>query len=381
MTVARIVFGSYLVRYPLGGMVSYVLQYLLGLRALGHDVFFVEKANYPLACFDPARRVMTDDGRIGFRIARRLFRHYGLGEQLSFVDYAGRYHGLPRKAVEEAFVDAIFIDMGTHGSWLDEASHSALRILIDGEPGYNHIRMVNDPHSALHNGYDVYATNGRNVGRPGCSVPTGQIEWRHIFHPVVLDFFESPPASANAPYTTVMNWKAHSPITYNGVQYGQKDVEFEKFVGLPSRTNVPLEVSVAGPEVPRQWLVENGWRANDAHTTTRTLSGFLRYLQQSRGEFSVCKEVFVALHTGWFSDRSAAYLAAGRPVVVQDTGLADHLPLGCGLFAVSNVDEAAAALEDIESAYVRHSRAAKEIAREYLDTRVVLPAFLSQAGV
>lgn len=380
--MARIVFGSYFVRYPLAGMMSHVLQYLLGLRALGHDVVFVERAAYPDACYDPVRRVMTDDGELGFRVARRVLHSHGLSGRICFVDHGGRYWGLTRSEVEEAFDGAVFMDMGTHGAWMEEAAQSAVRMLIDGEPGYNQIRMEQgEGLASVRSAFDLFFTNGRNIGTPASDAPTAGVTWRHLFHPVLPELFASSPPPPDAPFTTVMNWKAHSSLEFEGRTFGQKDVAFERFVGLPGETDIPLEVSVAGTDAPRARLEENGWRVRDAHRTTRTFGAFSDYLRSSRGEFSVCKEVFVKLNTGWFSDRSAAYLAAGRPVVMQETGFSDHLPVGEGLFAVRTVAEAKEALETIAGDYGRHSAAARRIAREFLDSRRVLREVLAQVGV
>jgi hypothetical protein len=189
------------------------------------------------------------------------------------------------------------------------------------------------------------------------------------------------PAPADAPFTTVMNWRAHSTIRFGGQDFGQKDVEFARFLDLPARTAVPLEMAVAGDDVPADALRSKGWCLRSAHALTMSVESFQGYLRASRGEFSVCKNVFVATRSGWFSDRSAAYLASGRPVVMQDTGFSAHLPCGEGLFAVATVEEAAAALDEVAGNYLRHSRAARAIAEEHLAASTVLKRFLNELGV
>ena len=178
-----------------------------------------------------------------------------------------------------------------------------------------------------------------------------------------------------------MNWQSHQPIEFNGTMYGQKDVEFVKFIDLPSRIGTPLEVAVSGKRVPTGQLQSAGWQVRDAHEVTLSFDTFCDYVRSSKGEFGVCKHVFVATNSGWFSDRSAAYLASGRPVVLQDTGFSDHLPCGRGLFAVRTVDEAAAAIEDINAHYEQHVQWAREIAVEYLDAAKVLRRFLGELGI
>ncbi len=381
--MARIVVGSYLVRFPLGGYLSWVLQWLLGFECLGHDVYFVERTDGPKTCFDPVAGVMTDDCTYGVATVDAFLRRYDLRDRWCFVDSAGLYHGLSRGRIEGVFRSAdLFVDMGTHGAWADEAGHAGLRVLVDGEPGFRQILMER----ALAAGerlpsYDHYYTVGRNLGTAACSAPTAGRRWRPIFDPVLVDLVAPEPPPDGAPFTTVMSWQAHHPIEFEGRTYGQKDLEFAKFEMLPRRTRAPLEIAVAGKEVPTERLLAHGWRVRDAHAVSRSYEDFLRYIRASFGEFSVCKNVFVAMNSGCFSERSAAYLASGRPVVMQDTGFSAHLPCGRGLFAVRSVEEAAAALDEISRDYERHSRWAREVAAECLDAPRVLAGFLRELGI
>lgn len=390
--MARIVLGSYLVRYPLGGMMSWVLQYLVGFARLGHDVYFVEKADYPNACFDPARNAMTNDGSFGMRATQKLLSRFDLGDRWCFADYAGEYHGLSKLGIEDVLATAdVFIDMGTHGAWLPEAAEAGQRVLIDGEPAFTQLKMQRKAHGSQpqahgsqpvgsSDAYDHYYTTGWNIGTPASSAPTAGREWRHLFHPVCTQVFPFAPAADRGSYTTVMNWQSYEPIRFNGTTYHHKDVEFQKFLGLPKQSSAPLEVAVSGA-VPREELRSAGWKLESAHRVTQTFDAFQEYLRASRGEFSVCKNGYVASNSGWFSDRSAAYLSTGRPVVLQETGFSAHLPTGRGLFAVRDADEAAAALEKIESDYTGHARWAREIAEEFLDVQPVLDTFLKELGI
>jgi len=362
---------------------SWVLQWILGFRRLGHEIYFVEKSNYSNACFDPVKSVMSDDCSYGIKTVSALFRHFGLPNRWCFVDSEGRYHGIPRSELESIFQSAdIFIDMGTHGSWSEEAEKAGKRILVDGEPGYTQMKMKKtlDIGGSLPE-YDYYYSNGHNIGTSRSSAPTAGRSWRPVFNPVVIDLYPFIPVDNNAPFTTVMNWQSHEPIQFRGHTYGQKDVEFNKFLNLPLLTDTPMEIAVAGKHTPKNRLIDFGWRVRDAIDITLSFQSFREYIQRSIGEFSVCKNVFVETQSGWFSDRSAAYLASGRPVVLQETGFSIHLPCGNGLFAVETANDARDAIAEIITNYKRHSFWARELASEYLEAGTVLRRFLSELGI
>lgn len=378
--MARIVLGSYMVRYPLGGMLSWALQYIVGLHQLGHAVTFVEKAGSPQACYDPVSGCMTDDATHGTQVVAGLLARFGMAGQWCFVDYHGTYHGMSSVGIRDVFESAdLYIDMGTHGAWAEESAAAARRVLVDGEPGFTQMKLA----MRLAAGqpvpeYDAYYTSGINVGTAVSTAPTAGVDWRALPHPVVLDLFAPTPTPSDGAITTVMNWQSYAPLQYEGRTYGHKDVSFETFAELPGRVEAPMELAVGGPNVPVERLTRLGWRVRDGHEVTRTIDEFWSYIRASRAEFSLCKEGYVATRSGWFSDRGAAYLASGRPVIQQDTGFGDFLPVGEGLFAVSSMDQAAAAIDAVLSDPGRHAVAAREIAAEHLDARHVLTQWLDE---
>ena len=381
--MARIILGSYMVRYPLGGMMSWVLQFLVGFKRLGHEIYFVEKFGYPNSCYNPLNETMSDDCTYGIEILSALLDAHGLKGTWCYVDRDGHYYGISRQRIDEIFrTGDIFIDMGTHGSWSVEAEATQQRILIDGEPAFTQIKMENNIEAGIAlPAYDHYFTTGKNIDTEFSTSPTAGVEWKYLYHPVQVDLFPAIPSPATGSYSTVMNWQSHEPITYRGQVYGQKNIEFEKFVELPKRVTASMEVAVAGKKLPIDWLNAHGWGVVDARKATLSFDSFRSYIQASRGEFSVCKNVFVANQTGWFSDRSAAYLASGRPVVMQETGFSRHLPCGEGLFAFQNLEQAEKAINLIEADYERHSASAREVAYEYLDTGIILRNFLETLGI
>lgn len=381
--MAKIIFGSWMVRYPLGGNLSWALQFLLGLKELGHDVYLVEKAGYNFSCFDAEKQVMTNDCRYGVKIVSELLKRFGFENKWCYVDYDENYYGLSKKKINDIFKNSTaFIDSGSHGSWLLEAQNSTIKVLIDGEPGYTQMKWANN--IAMGKPvpiYDRYYTNGKNIGAYGNAVPSAGVRWEHMYSPVKTDIFKSSLPTKGSPYSTIMNWQSRSPISYNGKTYGQKDIEFQKFISLPEKVKHPIEVAVTGKKVPVELLKKKGWLITNAQKATISFNSFCNYLTYCRGEFSVCKNVFVENKTGWFSDKSAAYLASGRPVILQDTGFSSHLPTGEGLFAVSELNEAVNAIKEIESNYKKHSKAAREIAYNYLDAKKVMGKFLNELGV
>lgn len=388
--MARVVVTAYVTCYPVGGFVSWVLQWVLGLHRQGCDVFFVEKAgSWPKPCVDLRTLQNSDDCTHGVALFRDLLSRHGLGDRYCFVDGQGEYFGLSRPEIEEVFSTTdVLLDMGGSpfldlaDTWMDEARNVPLRVLIDSEPGYTQIKMAQRAASGapLHD-YNRFYSVGLNLSTGRSSAPLLGHEWKGIVDPVLPDLFPVLASSASAPYTTVMNWESHATVTYEGITYGQKNIEFEKFMHLPKLTSAALEVAATGERLPADRLKAVGWRVRDSYSISSSFDDFRTYIAQSRGEFAVCKNVFVATNSGFFSDRSAVYLASGRPVIMQDTGFSAHLPCGEGLFAVKSPEEAAEAIAVVEGDYARHSAAARAIALEFLDTRVVFKRLLEELGV
>lgn len=385
--MARIILSCYMMRRPVGGIISWNLQYLLGFQMLGHEIYLVEKSYYPNSCVDPSKNIASDDCSYGIKTVSSLLVQFSLGNHWCYVDTSGRYHGLTRRKIREIFKTAdLFIEMGDGGHffdpWLDETRDIPLRVLLEPEPSSSQIKME----KRLANGnalpkYDFYYTPGRNIGTDKSISPTGSRQWHHIFPPILLDLYPLQNVKNNSAFTTVMVWDQHGPIEFNGVTYGAKDVEFAKFMELPRLTSSAMEVAVSGKKVPIESLKKAGWRVRDANQISSSFDSYRSYIQSSYGEFSVAKNIFVATKCGWFSERSAAYLASGRPVVLQDTGYSSHLPCGKGLFAVNTAEEAATAIDEISANYKRHAGWAREIAVEYLAAQKVLGRFLEELGI
>jgi hypothetical protein len=186
-------------------------------------------------------------------------------------------------------------------------------------------------------------------------------------------------------FTTVGGWRgAYGSITYGDRTYGAKAHEFRKLIDLPRHVPQTFELAMEiqrGDDQDRQALREHGWNLVDPVTVAGSPTAFRRYIQESGGEFSTAQGIYVDMNTGWFSDRTVRYLASGKPVVVQDTGLARSLPVGEGLVPFRSPGEAIEGLHRIHDNYESHRHAARGIAEAYFDATKVLGAFIEDVGV
>ncbi len=378
----RIVVLGYVVRGPLGGMAWSNLQYLVGLARLGHDVFFVEDSDDYPACYDPQRGLTDEDPAYGLRFAERVFRRVGLGERWAYHDaHRQRWLGPAASRILSVCHDAeLLLDLcGVNPlrAWLDRIP---VKALVDEDPAFTQIRHLRDPQArerAL--GHSVFFSFGANIGKPGCSIPDDGFAWRPTRQPVVLDDLVPTPLPAQVRFTTVMQWESYPAVEWGGRRYGMKSESFGPFLGLPAALGPIFELAVGGPTAPRELLRAHGWRVRDPVPITRDPWTYQRYLCASSAEFGVAKHGYTASWSGWFSERTLAYLASGRPAVVQDTGFSEWLPTGRGLLAYRSPEEARAGVEAILGDAAAHARAARALAEEHFAARKVLPALLDAA--
>src|SRR5262249_20422520 len=247
------------------------------------------------------------------------------------------------------------------------------KVFIDSDPAFTQLAIAKaEPwYVEFFRRFDRLFTFGANIGTPASPIPVGEFTWLKTWQPVTIDDWRAT-ASRRGLFTTVMTWQIES-FTDVG---GNKDQEFIKFIDLPSRTTQRFELAINGPQ---QLLRDRGWGTVDAMHGSRTPFEYRDFIHSSKAEFGVAKHTYVANRSGWFSDRTECYLAAGRPALVQDTGWTAHLPCGTGLLAFSTLDDAVAGVERINGDYDRHARRAREIAQAHFDARVVLPRLLDVA--
>jgi hypothetical protein len=261
------------------------------------------------------------------------------------------------------------------------------KVLIDTDPGWNH--FINYPRWDANpgwqgtygfRGHDHFFTYAERMGKANCALPTLGLSWQPTRPLVVRDCW--PQASAGERWTTVLTWDNYrGPIEHKGRTYGSKEVEFKRVEDLPSRTLVSLEVAAGGTQPPCERWRSLGWSVVDSTAVSDTAETYRDYILGSRGEFSVAKNVYVATRSGWFSCRSVCYLAAGRPVVVQDTGFSELIPTGLGLLAFSTPEEAVSGIATVEADYPAHQAAARELASTHFDADLVLSEMLDRIGL
>jgi hypothetical protein len=368
-----------LTKIPVAGPAWLVVHYMEALRRLGYDPWYVEAHARTPSMF---MRHEHDDGSArAAAFVHAVLSRFGFGNRWAFhaLHEQGRVYGLSEGRLRRLYRSAELI-LNLHGGTvpLPEHAETGRLVYLETDPVELQVELHEQRPEALAfaEAHAAFFSWGLNYGAPGCRVPLpDRFPFVPSPPPVLLDEWSNHRRPAAGPFTTIGNWRqGWRQVVLDGETYHwSKHLEFLKVLDLPQRVQSPLELALASyDDDERAMLVANGWRVRPALGFSRDLDAYRSYVQLSRGEFSVAKDQNVRLRSGWFSERSATYLAAGRPVVVQDTGFGAFLPTGEGLLRFSTVDEAAAALENVAADYDRHSRAAVEIAREHLDcVRVV----------
>jgi hypothetical protein len=371
-----IVSGSLAQRPCHGGHAWVFLQYLLGFKRLGWDVLFLDRLD----------ETMCDQTEQLHRVRHlaQVMEEHGLGEAWS-VDAGKRIHGLSRAAVlEKARQSPLLINvMG----FLRDPEILALprcRVFLDIDPGFGQmwkeLRLAN-----IFEGHDTFVTIGENIGKPDCTIPTCGLEWIVSPQPIVLEQWPVQHDGRAGAFTSIASWRGpFGPIEYLGKTYALRVHEFRQFAQLPSlsgsRFDIALDIDPAEAN-DIALLRRNGWHLIDPRAVASDPSSYRRFIQNSKAEFMIAKNLYVETRGGWFSDRSICYLASGKPVLAQETGFTQNYPTGKGLIAFSSLDEAKAGVDEICGNYAQHSKAAREIAEEYFDSDKVLTRLLKRFGV
>jgi len=373
-------------QYPLAGVVWQALHYLVGLRQLGHEVYYVEDSGAPP--YDPRVKSIVADPTYNVTCLRQTLERFGFADRWVYWDMSqDAYYGLSQTQLRALYERADVI-LNLCGAAPPQAEHrrNGRLLYIETDPVFEQIRAAQGEPQTLDflSRHDVCFTYGENLGAPDCPIPLSGFAWQKTRPPVVLDLWEEGVDPTCRHFTTVATWhNKGKDITFQGqTYYWSKHVNFLKFRALPCRTSQPLELAVETEDgTVRTELAALGWHLAEAAERSATVEGYREYIYASRGEFTVAKDIYVRPRSGWFSDRSVCYLAAGKPVVTQETGFSKFIATGQGLFAFSTMEEAVAALEAINADYLRHAQAAREVATEFFAADKVLRKLLHDAGV
>jgi hypothetical protein len=374
----RIVVAGIMGRYPYGGVQWCSLMYLKGLRALGHEVWYLEdtgECNY-----DPEANTLATDPAYALRTLAGALEPIGLGDRWCYIDYTGGYHGMTEPQWRDMCANTdLYLNL-SGGSWFWRDEYSAIphSAFIDSDPAFTQLAIDSGPewYVDFFRRFGTLFTFGANIGTPASSVPTGALRWHHTWQPVTLDDW-SPAGTrlARRCLTTVMTWEIESFRDIGG----NKNTEFGMIADLPAEVDIPLEVAINAPTAVLDELAARGWNLRDAFSVSHSLDAYRDYLAGTAGELSVAKSTYVQTTSGWFSDRTECFLALGRPAIVQDTGWSAHVPSGLGLFAFRDADGAHTAIDALLTEPSRHARAATELARAHFAHDIVLPPLVERA--
>jgi hypothetical protein len=374
-------------RTPFAGVAWQALHYLAGFRRLGYDVYYVEDTgDWP---YDPEQNAITDDCRFTTKYLARLMAWCGLPEHWAYRSDAqgGKYFGPAGDHVAHLLERAQVLVNLTGATLLrEEHLRVPVRVYLETDPVMPQIEVALGRSFTIDllDAHTHHFSYGENLGAPDCGVPVVRYRYRPTRQPVVLEWWREGVPPPGARFTTVASWEQRDKdIVWRGERYlWSKHHEFLKFLDVPARTGERFELALACDDVgAKRLLRSHGWSVVDALALSRDILTYRDYLWKSRGEFTVAKDQNIRLRSGWFSDRSACYLAAGRPVVTQDTGFGKALPTGEGLFAFKSMGEVLAAFDAIRTDPRRHRRAARALAEEFFRAETVLGKLLSDVGL
>jgi hypothetical protein len=369
-----------------GGNTMATLQFVLGLQRLGFDVLFFEHLA-PEGCWDAheARCNFVDSVQRAY--FARVMTAFSLAGQSSLLYSGGAQHwGVSLHDLLSFARDAdALIGVGGLSSLPEIIRSVKKRVYIDQDPVYTQLwSAVYNVDLGLARATTLF-TFGLNIGAPGCPIPTCGRRWHKLLPVIDLEFWRPAEEALDAKkLTTVASWRGYYPLEYQGEWYEQKAVEFKRFLSLPSHIDRPVEVALCihpQDQEDLRLLEQHGWHVVDPRIHVGDPWAYRAYIAHSRAELGIAKNAYVKARSGWFSDRGAAYLASGKPVLVQDTGLAEHLPLGTGLIAFRTMEELVEAVHDLDARYSDHCSGAWKLAKEYFSAEKVLGTMLVEAQI
>jgi len=352
-----------------GGATWAVLQYVVGLQRLGHEVTFVE----------PVQQLSSDTTAY----FREVSGKFGLARRAALLGPGDETVGLALSELLR-FARGCDLLLNISGLLRDDRLLEVIptRVYLDLDPAFNQLWDMQGIDVGFA-GHTHFATVGLAVGEPGCAVPTGGRKWIHTLPPVVLERWPVERDIIHDAFTTVGNWRSYGSVQWEGKHYGQRAHSLRPLFSLPTRTSERFLLALSiHPDEARdlEALRTHGWELADPAEVAATPDAYCDFVRGSKSEIGIAKSGYVVSRCGWFSDRSACYLASGRPVIAQETGFSRHVPTGAGLFSFATIDDVLSAVDEVNGNYDRQARAAREIAEEYFDSDVVLPRLLDQVA-
>jgi hypothetical protein len=390
MKPKKIIAMGFMAQCPIAGVIWQHIHYIVALQRLGHEVWYVEDTLNP--SYNPVTFNWGDDCTYAAHILEKLAREYGFEGRWAYCARNTPNHdcfGLTKARMVELYREAdMILNICGSQEFNDDILQNQCIIYVESDPTVEQIMVDNGGQEELDylRKHQALFTFGENIGTSAFPVPLHGLKWQPTRQPVVTDFWKSDaPAQGAALFTTIANWSTTGvkDMEWRGDTYvWSKAFEFLKFIEAPARSGEDFELATSIPDEPtREKFSSNRWRLVSPDAMSVDYEAYRRYIQASKGEFTAAKDQYIRLNTAWFSDRSACYLAAGRPVITQETGFTKYYGGHGGLFAFSSIGEIVEAVKEINADYPKHCRIAYEIAREYFEAEKVMASLLDRAGI
>ena len=386
----RIIVMGFMGSCPIAGVIWQHVHYIVGLQQLGHDVYYIEdSARLP---YNPETFEVNDEFDYAAKILARLASDFGFEKRWA---YCARYlpknptAGFSIKKIRQLYSDAdAILNICGAQEFNEDLAKSDRVLYVESDPGVEQIKIDKRTRSTIDylGRHRALFTFGENVGTKKFPVPTHGLNWLPTRQPVVTDLWKTNHSPSRAAvFTSVANWSTSGlkDITWRGEKYlWSKSREFLRFVAAPKKSGETFELATdIKDKKTHEKFLRNNWRFRSPHDLSANYWLYRNYIQRSKGEFTVAKDQYVRLNTAWFSDRSGCYLAAGRPVIIQETGFTQYYGTAGGLFAFRSLNEIVDAVKEINGDYKKHSRAARSVAREIFEAKTVLKSLIDRAGI
>jgi hypothetical protein len=354
---------------------------MIGLHLMGHEVLFLEDSeDYP-SCYNPEKNEISSDPSYGLNFIKQIFEKHGMSGQWAYYNaHNNQWYGLSQKLVSDYCRTAdVLLNISGVNPLRTIVVQIPKRVLIDTDPVFTQIRHLTEKDSlitAIHHTH--FFSFGENFGKKFCTIPDDGFKWLPTRQPVVLREWKTTEAKIHSPWTTIMQWDSYKIRKYEGILYGMKSQSFRPYFNLPQSTKEIFELAIGSATAPKEKLLLNGWQLKDPLIITKSTESYQAYINESKAEWSIAKQGYVISKSGWFSERSACYLASAKPVLVQDTGFSQNLETGKGLLCFTSFEECLSAIEAINSNYQKHCNWSREIATACFDSDIVLNDLLQR---